>query len=190
MQVLQTFWITSHWFVINLILISGENIYFLWRNPSLPNMRIASDLYGRIDDTIWKKNITKTFQEKDIFQIGGKVAIKTNEFNLIKENTFLDWWSQLIKCVQPSGSFLLLKVMASVRKSKNLRIFSEKSKSSNNLSSTILGNVRWREIKDTFQDFSSQDLIFSKTTPHLYSASVALLFSSDYTILNLNKVFT
>ena len=36
-------------------------------------MRIASDLYGRIDDTIWKKNITKTFQEKDIFQIGGKV---------------------------------------------------------------------------------------------------------------------
>ena len=106
------------------------------------------------------------------------------------ENPFLDWWSQLIKCVQPSGSFLLLKVMASVRKSKNLRIFSEKSKSSNNLSSTILGNVRWREIKDTFQDFSSQDLIFSKTPPHLYSASVALLFSSDYTILNLKKVFT
>ena len=94
-----------------------------------------------------------------------QVAIKTNEFNLIKENTFLDWWSQLIKCVQPSGSFLLLKVLASVRKSKNLRIFSEKSKSSNNLSSTILGNVRWREIKDTFQDFSSQDLIFRRPLP-------------------------
>ena len=60
-------------YLIYLILISGENIYFLWRNPSLPNMRIASDLYGRIDDIIWKKNITKTFQEKDIFQIGGKV---------------------------------------------------------------------------------------------------------------------